>query len=391
MATRKVAASWQAVRGYAAKVVEDNRLDIAMGTYERVWPARVGLKEWPQDGAEAARARREFAAVARAAGCEVVTSNRMSGRVAIESIDAVTIPDEEHLLAISGKEGEIARCRERRELVESGFPWLSAGDLRKAVSALIHASVGDRLFSECCRYGQELHGRDVAGMTPRQVDIEGFHTKWLDSGKNRNIVTLLAGKGDLGLVDRPKHVRFTYLDPNRASLAGRVHDSADSDDPLAAPAYMPEVAVICENRDCAHEFPAVVEHGIAVMGDGDGAASAVAAFPWIAGAPELWYWGDMDADGLEALAAVRRLRSDTKSILMDMESYTRFAHLGVSTGPGGKAIGAREPKDIGELLTASEHELYEHLCSPTCRGPRRIEQERIRFADALGYMGLAPS
>ena len=93
----------------------------------------------------------------------------------------------------------------------------------------------------------------------------------------------------------------------------------------------------------------------------------------------------------EALAAVRKLRSDTKSILMDMESYRRFEHLGVSTGPGGKVIGAREPKDIGELLADSEHELYDRLCSPLCRGPRRIEQERIRFADALEYMGIAPA
>lgn len=385
MASRKVPCRWSAVSEYAAKTVAAKRLDITMGTYVRVWPARIALGEWYGNVDERAKRQRAFRESAEEAGCSIITTNKKEGRIALETITAVAIPSESCLVHVSGLASDIAECKRRRHRIEAGFPWLSASEIREAVSILISSSVDRTLFNECCAFGAALHERDVAGMTPRQVDIEGLHTKWLDKGKNRHIVTLLSGKEDLGLVDRPKHVRFSYIDPVKRGSGGRVHDSADSDD-CAAPAYRPRTVVICENRDCAHEFPAQVADGISVMGDGDGAPGLIAAFEWISQAETLWYWGDMDADGLEILAAVRKVCPDTRSIFMDTDSYERYEHLGVSAAADGRALCPRQPKEIAGFLSAREYELYVHLCSKECRGPRRIEQERIRFADVLEYM-----
>ena len=388
MATRRAAPSWAAVAERARKAVAANRLDITMGTYSRVWPSRIALDGWPGSEAERAEGQRRLAARAAEHGCSVATARRRSGRISLDVVEAVVVPDERTLVEVSGLAGDIAECRRRRRAIEARFPWLEPAEVREATSMLTAAGVGADLFEECCSFALSLRDRDVKGLTPRQIDIEGFHAKWLDSGRNRSAVTLLSGKGDLGLAERPKHARFTYLDPDRESLAGRLHDSADSDDPLAGPAYQPDIVVICENRDCAHFFPDAVPGGVSVMGDGDGAAGLAAAFPWIRDARELWYWGDMDADGLEALAAVRRVCPGARSVLMDMASYERFRHLGTSKRADGRTIGPREPRDLSGLLAQAELELYENLCSPGWDGPRRIEQERIRFADALEQMGL---
>ncbi len=85
------------------------------------------------------------------------------------------------------------------------------------------------------------------------------------------------------------------------------------------------------------------------------------------------YWGDLDADGLNILAALRSVIPEVRSLMMDVETLTRFAQFAVPepNGPGRSAPTA---------LTTGETAAYETLRDS---GGLRLEQERIDWAHAL--------
>lgn len=212
---------------------------------------------------------------------------------------------------------------------------------------------------------------DATGMTPRQVPVPGVHAKWLNT--HGPAVEALIGR-PLDLERRhPARIHFTYLDPDHLSGGGRRHDSASVGDTMS-PAYRPDVVIIVENKDTAIQFPAV-PGGIAVEGDGFGGSTA-AAFDWIAGAPSLYYWGDIDAEGFEILAGYRREGLAVTSILMNPDTYETYAAWGTNFLPNGEKIRRRSPKALTDL-TAEELLTYQTVCQPSDGLPLRVEQERI--------------
>jgi len=220
-----------------------------------------------------------------------------------------------------------------------------------------------------------------AGLTARQVPVEGMGTKWLAA--RESVVRRLAGLDDLGLLPgRPPRVHLTYLDPTHLAEGGRRHDVATVGD-LDAVAYRPRVVVISENRDTAQLFHPIVG-GIAIEGEGRGAGAA-AALAWVRDAEHLWYWGDMDADGLEILHGFRAAGLSVRSLFMDLASYEQWERFGVDHDHGGRPIGPRTPRDVS-LLEPGERALYDALCSPDWPRHRRIEQERIPLAEAAAVV-----
>jgi hypothetical protein len=218
---------------------------------------------------------------------------------------------------------------------------------------------------------------DATGLTPRQVPIEGLHAKWLNT--RQSLVRELAGVADLRLQPRhPARIHFTYLDPAYRCTGRRVHDSATIGDPMTLP-YRPRVVVISENKDTAIRFPEL-KGGISVEGVGRGGSTA-AAFDWIVSAAAVFYWGDMDADGLEILDGFRAAGIPAVSILMNPDAYQRWRRFGTNIDPRGRPLEPREPRQVPHL-THDESRLYHHLVSPEWSGPRRIEQERIPLTEA---------
>lgn len=210
---------------------------------------------------------------------------------------------------------------------------------------------------------------DASGLTPRQVPLPGIHAKWLQSHKQ--VVTLLTGR-NLNLQSHPGRVHFTYLDPKHLASGGRQHDSVTVNDNMI-PAYRPQVVIISENKDTAINFPPV-PGGVAVEGEGYGPATH-AAIPWLAGAPVIIYWGDLDQDGFQILHQFRTAGMSARSILMDLETFNKYAEFGTMTDSRGKIITPHR-KDL-PTLTPSESEVYERITNPKWAGPRRVEQERI--------------
>ena len=228
-----------------------------------------------------------------------------------------------------------------------------------------------------------FQANDAVGMTPRQVPVPGVHAKWLNT--HGPAIETLIGR-PLELARRhPARIHFTYLDPDHLAAGGRRHDSASVGD-IMEPVYRPEVVIIVENKDTAIHFPEL-PGAIAVEGDGFGGATA-AAFPWIAHAHFLYYWGDIDAEGFEILAGYRRAGLDVTSILMDLATYHSYAAWGTNTFSDGETIPRRAPKAIPDL-TAAERDAYHSVCQPADGFPRRVEQERIPLEIAAARILVA--
>ena len=86
--------------------------------------------------------------------------------------------------------------------------------------------------------------------------------------------------------------------------------------------------------------------------------------PWIASSPII-YWGDLDVQGFEILAMLRRRYPKTRSILMDLDTLRRFEHLATpGTGHQPDIPAELEPNEVEAFLHCRQYNL-------------RIEQEHI--------------
>lgn len=218
------------------------------------------------------------------------------------------------------------------------------------------------------------------GLTARQVPVVGMGTKWLN--RRESVVRRLARLESLDLLSgRPSRIHLTYLDPVLRGDARR-YDVATVGD-VDAVLYRPSVVLISENRDTAQQFPDVVG-GIAIEGDGNG-PGGIPDLAWVRDCPDLVYWGDMDAKGLEILASYRARGLPVRSLFMDMRSYERWERFGVDHDHSEAPIAVRPPKE-GLALEPAELELYLALCSPEWSRHRRIEQERIPLEDAAAVL-----
>jgi len=265
----------------------------------------------------------------------------------------------------------LERGRKRVTLLAAQFPHLfEAGMLAKTVAAV--DELHDVDFELLCRAGDWFAKHQATGLTPRQVPIEGLHAKWLNH--RLSLVRQLAGRDDLGLLPpHPPRVHFTYLDSAHLAAGARRHDSATIGD-RAMPEYQPRVVVISENKDTAIHFPEL-DRGISVEGVGRGGGS-IAALPWLTEAEHIFYWGDMDADGLEILNEFRAVGVQATSLFMDLSAFAEWEQFGTNVDARGRPLQARKPRPV-PFLTDAEEALYRCLTSETWARYRRVEQERI--------------
>lgn len=274
----------------------------------------------------------------------------------------------------------LERGRGRAAVLRDRYPHVAGnGRVLAGVDPL-----SDLDFDLLCRAADWFTTGDARGLTPRQVPIEGMQAKWLNT--RHALVRALAAVEDLGLLPpHPARIHFTYLDPDHRAGGGRVHDSATAGDRVALP-YEPQVVLISENKDTAIHFP-VLSGGIAVEGVGKGGATA-AAFAWLTRAPQIFYWGDMDADGFEILDGFRAAGVPARSLLMTLEAYETWERYGTNLDPRGRPLGSKPPQPLPHLTT-NERELYHRLISPDWSRHRRVEQERIPLETARSTLQTA--
>jgi len=245
----------------------------------------------------------------------------------------LTVPDVDAAAELAGGDWpeRLARGRRRAAILASQFPSLA----NPAQTLATVDGMSDIDFDLACRAGRWFAMHNPAGLTPRQVPVEGLHAKWLNT--RQALVRDLAGVDDLHLAaPHPARLHFTYLDPQHRRAGYRLHDSASVGD-VPTLAYQPQIVVISENKDTALYFPEL-PGAVSVEGVGKGGATA-AAFDWLVKAPLVVYWGDMDADGLEILDGFRAAGVPARSILMDIYAYEEWQRF----GPGSEGPPTHQP------------------------------------------------
>ena len=315
------------------------------------------------------------AAWAEARGFACQTEPRRVGRMSYPVLSHVLVPNMDVLARAVGKGAHWERFGAWAATLRTLFPQVGDDDLTKVLVSLNRCDASDADFELVCAAAQWFEQHDVAGFTAREVPLEGFHAKWLDAAGHRQMVCMLAGLASLELKERPRLVRFRYLDSAYLATGARAHDAWLEGDACVLP-YQPRLVIICENRDSALWFPQV-DGAIAVQGDGMAGTATLVGIDWIARAERVLYWGDIDVHGFQILSAYREGGLDVQSILMDAATFRAFERFGTMVDMRGRSLQPKPDAKPLPGLTAAENALYLELCSPDHTGPRRIEQERI--------------
>lgn len=132
---------------------------------------------------------------------------------------------------------------------------------------------------------------------------------------------------------------------------------------LGAQSLGAERALVVENKVNLLTLPAI-DGAIALGGLGNGVTD-LRYVPWLAGL-EMWYWGDLDAEGFAILSRLRAVFPRLRSLMMDEETLAEWRG---KIGSNGNASSAN-PRPH---LQPAEHAAYAICISEKLR----IEQERL--------------
>jgi len=241
-----------------------------------------------------------------------------------------------------------------------------------------------------------LDAHPTSGLMLRQLPIEGVDTKWL--GKNKSLVLALLGAEDdladeavnetdgpasarmrlherLGLRVPPELIQIAVLDPEMRSTVGGLRHFAASVEDLNASGLRPRTVVILENKETGYAITGDLGGTVVCHGAGFSIVN-YARVTWIRNAPQVIYWGDIDAPGLQFVSDLRGLGIAARTVLMDRATLERYRHLAVT--------GAGPARHELPNLKSPEQQLYAHLVQHAADHGTGLllEQERIPRAHA---------
>jgi len=315
-------------------------------------------------------------------------SHRLLGEQKIPAV--ITFTTEAIFLCYLAKTAEFLQFQALTEqsLQQDGLllDWL----VRYPFKVMQYAQVWPQLLKVCAYF--EAHPQPDCYI--RQLDIKGVDSKFIEQHKSilselltqtlaqssyQADITGLKNSGferRYGLrYDQPL-IRLRILD---AALA--IHGLTDLTLTLSEFKQLDipaKTVFIAENKVTVLAFPDYPE-AIVIFGLGY-------AVNLLAGAQclqdrRLYYWGDLDADGLAILARLRQYYPQVKSMLMDRQTLEQFAYLVEQVAPNSS-------EKTLNYLTDDEQQLYQKLQQESLR----LEQERISFAylqTVLDAMNLA--
>jgi hypothetical protein len=303
----------------------------------------------------------------------VLGAQRVPQAIWLDELDAA--------LALIGKRGDATRFARLLELVGSRQPALTTWFRRRPLQALELADECERLLDVVDWIAR--HPRP--GIYLRQVDIEGVHSKYIES--RRGVLTEWldlalppeaaapetgwAGQfaARYGFREKPVRIRFRVLDARLPMLPGPLlPDIAIDADSFAALSVPVGHVFITENETNFLAFPPMPD-AIVVFGAGYG-WDALARASWLSRC-RIHYWGDIDTHGFAILDQLRGRFGHVSSLLMDRE--TLMAH---------QALWGEEQDQVRRdlpRLDGAEQALFDDLRDNRLRRNVRLEQERIGF------------
>lgn len=243
--------------------------------------------------------------------------------------------------------------------------WPAADYVGDALTARARAlaSMDDADLDRLITVVDWLVAHPASDLLPRELPVIGLHTKWYErhSSTVGSFVASITGSSDLGLAGEAQRFRVRVLDPEVApgALADFTAPVAELRRLPAAPAAV----LVVENVTSLAALPPL-DGVIAVHGRGFG-VTQLAQIGWLANAPWLFYWGDLDTYGFEILARCRSVLPRAQSVLMDRATLARFAERAVvEPRPYRAEVAGLTPDESITLATLRETN-------------GRLEQERL--------------
>ena len=283
------------------------------------------------------------------------------------------------------------RCGERLMRLQRAFP---KARFDRVIRRLTEMDADD--YQRLVATVTWLDAHPTSGLMLRQLPIEGVDTKWL--GKNKSLVLALLGDADdpadeaanevdgpasarmrlherLGLRVPPDLIQIALLDPKLRSMVGGMRHFAASVEDLNASRLRPRTVIILENKETGYAITSDLDGTVVCHGAGFSLVN-YARVTWILNAPQVIYWGDIDAPGLQFVSDLRDLGIAANTVLMDLATLDRYRHLAVTgAGPTRYELPNLKPR---------EQELYAHLVQHAAvyGTGLLLEQERIPWTDA---------
>jgi hypothetical protein len=284
--------------------------------------------------------------------------------------DSITIDSLDDLLRLISKRTEFHVVQRRTAQLRSTLPELESW-LRRSWKKLIRLDAISELIEVVLYLKSHPRPNCFARELPLQIPtklIENHRsilTEWLD-------IVLPADSIDSHKREFEPRYGFRFIE--RHNLA-RILDhrlqqelglfTAELSLPPLEIAKMtidsPEIWIV-ENQVTLMTLPPI-ERGIAFFGQGK-AVTRLFDIAWFQDR-HIHYWGDLDVEGFEILAMLRRTYPKTKSVLMDMVTIRTMEHL-ATPGTGRSPIVPNE-------LTEAEAEAFLYLRTSNLR----IEQEHV--------------
>ena len=290
-------------------------------------------------------------------------------------ITKIYFENAEDFLKFIGKNKDFEVFVKNNLLITSQFPTLKDWILRKPEKVIQNATKWDELLNVC----DYFYNNPKPNLYIRQLPIPNLHTKFIEN--NDSIITSLLNhllpaeaidkdtkgfKKRFGLLEPEPLIRFRILDES-------LYINGLSDISLPIGQFETlfnqqniENIFIAENQMCILTFPKIPK-SIIIFGSGQ-AVINLSKISWIYG-KKVFYWGDLDVEGLGILSNLRSFKADPVVLMMDWECYSKFSEICLCEGKN-------SVKNIPPNLTEEEVSLFEHLKSlPKERC--RFEQERI--------------
>ena len=262
------------------------------------------------------------------------------------------------------------------------FDWL----VRHPFKVMQYAEVWSQLLKVCAYF--EAHPEPDCYI--RQLDIKGVDTKFIEQHKSilSELLTQTLAESsyqaDISGLKNNGFERRYGLRYDQPLIRLRILDTSLAiqgltDVTLTLSEFKqlniaPKTVFIVENKVTMLAFP---DYPQAIVIFGLGYAVNLLADARCLQGRTLYYWGDLDPDGMAILARLRQYYPQLKSLLMDAQTLEKFSHL-VVYAP------AKSTEKTLQYLTQAENELYQKLQQESLR----LEQERISFTYLQAYLDM---
>lgn len=286
---------------------------------------------------------------------------------------SIVFQSENDYLKFIGKEKVTARFKEDIARIIEDYPELN--DWIYKYPRKVIENDWDSLLKVCAYFKRTPQ----PNLYIRELPIK-VHTKFVEANKGviRELLDILiADYVDLDEKHFESRFHLKYDEPIvrlRILDHSISHQSFANIDDISIPvcqfkqlAFPVQRVYVVENKINMLSFP-MIEKSIVLWGHGFG-VETICDVEWLKD-KDIFYWGDLDAQGFQILSLLRSHYGHVKSFLMDRPTFDEFFE-------GDKGTPTNVEKDL--CLTPEENEMFQYLKIHNLR----LEQEKVPYEYAI--------